>query len=61
MEGPMASRAELYEYHASECDLAAGRTDNPKRREMFLRLAREWRLDIANTPPPPSDKLEEAA
>ena len=46
----MASRAELYEYHARECDLAAGRTDHPQRREMFLRLAREWRLDIADTP-----------
>jgi hypothetical protein len=44
----MASRAELYEYHARECDLAAGRTDNPERREMFLKLAREWRLAVAN-------------
>jgi hypothetical protein len=42
----MASRAELYEYHARECDLAAGRTDNPKRREMLLKLAREWRIEI---------------
>ena len=55
-EGPMAPRAELYEYHARECDLAASRTDNPKRREMFLKLAREWRLDILR-----SDKIEEAA
>ena len=42
----MASRAELYEYHARECDLAAGRTDNPNRREMLLKLAREWRIEI---------------
>jgi hypothetical protein len=46
----MLSRAELYEFHASECDLAAGRTDNPRLRERFLRLAREWRLDIAHLP-----------
>jgi hypothetical protein len=46
----------VYEYHARECDLAASRMDNPKRREMFLKLAREWRLDILR-----SDKIEEAA
>jgi hypothetical protein len=44
----MATRAELYEYHARECDLAAGRADNPQRRELFLKLASEWRLDIAD-------------
>ena len=42
----MKSRAELYEYHASECVRDAAQTDDPKRREMLLRLAREWRLDI---------------
>jgi hypothetical protein len=42
----MKSRAELYEYHASECVRDAARTDDPKRREMFLKLAHEWRLDI---------------
>ena len=42
----MKSRAELYEYHASECIRDAGQTDDPKRREMLLKLAREWRLDI---------------
>jgi hypothetical protein len=42
----MKSRAELYEYHASECVRDAGQTSDPRRREMLLRLAREWRLDI---------------
>jgi hypothetical protein len=38
----MASRTELYEQHAKACDLAAGRTDNPKHREMLLKMARQW-------------------
>jgi hypothetical protein len=42
----MASRTELYEFHARECDLAANRTHNPERREMLLKLAREWRIEI---------------
>ena len=42
----MLSRAELYEFHASECVRAAERTDDPELRERFLRLAREWMLDI---------------
>ena len=46
----MLSRAELYEFHASECVRAAKRTDDPELRERFLRLAREWMLDIANLP-----------
>jgi hypothetical protein len=46
----MVSLAELYEFHASECVRAAERTDNPQLRERYLRLAREWRRDIANLP-----------
>jgi hypothetical protein len=42
----MKSRAELYQYHASECVRDAAQTDDPKRREMLLKLAREWMLDI---------------
>ena len=41
----MKSRAELYQYHASECVRDAAQTDDPKRREM-LKLEREWMLDI---------------
>ena len=46
----MVSRAELYEFHARECVRAAEQTDDPQLRERYLRLAREWRLDIANLP-----------
>jgi hypothetical protein len=42
----MKSRAELYEYHASECVRDAAQTNDPKRREMLLKLARKWILDI---------------
>jgi hypothetical protein len=42
----MKSRAELYEYHASECVRDAGQTNDSKRRELLLKCAREWRLDI---------------
>jgi hypothetical protein len=42
----MKSRAELYQYHASECVRDAAQTVDPKRREMLLKLAREWMLDI---------------
>jgi hypothetical protein len=38
----MPSLAELYEHHARDCIHAAGRTENPKSREMLLKLAREW-------------------
>jgi hypothetical protein len=38
----MPSQADLYEYFANDCVLAAGRTDDPKSREMLLKLAREW-------------------
>jgi hypothetical protein len=46
----MVSRVELYEFHASECVRAAEHTNDPELRERFLRLAREWRRDIANLP-----------
>ena len=42
----MKSRAELYEYHASECVRDAVQTNDPRRRELLLKCAREWRLDI---------------
>ena len=43
----MVSRAELYEFHVRECVRAAEQTDDPQLRERYLRLAREWRRDIA--------------
>ena len=36
----MPSLAELYEQHAQECIRSAGRTDNPKYREMLLKMER---------------------
>ena len=48
LEGRMLSRTELYEFHANECIRAAERTNDPTLRERYLRLAREWRLDLAN-------------
>jgi hypothetical protein len=43
----MPTLAELYEHHARECTHSAGRTDNPKFREMLLKLEREWRQAAA--------------
>jgi hypothetical protein len=34
--------AALYEYHAENCVRAAELTDDPRRREEYLKLAREW-------------------
>jgi hypothetical protein len=39
---PMPSLAELYEQHARECVQSAERTDNPRSREMLLKMEREW-------------------
>ena len=33
---------ELYEYHAENCVRAAELTEDPRRREEYLKLAREW-------------------
>jgi hypothetical protein len=39
--------AELYEDHAVGCVEAAARTDDPKHREMLLKLAQEWMREAA--------------
>jgi len=44
---PMPSLAELYEQHARECIQSAGRTDNPKSRELLHKMEREWRQAAA--------------
>ena len=41
----MQSLARLYEEHAEECTRAAAKTDDPKRRDLLLKLASEWRRD----------------
>ena len=37
--------AQLYEYHAEDCISAAAKADDPKRRDMLLKLASAWRED----------------
>jgi hypothetical protein len=39
---PMLLLSKLYDHHAKDCVHQAGRTDNPKHREMLLKMAREW-------------------
>jgi hypothetical protein len=38
----MLTPTKFYEHRAKDCVQAAGRTDNPKHREQFLKLAYEW-------------------
>ena len=38
----LAALKELYEYHAENCVRAAELTVDPRRREEYLKLAREW-------------------
>jgi hypothetical protein len=35
----------LYDLHAEECARAAEKTDDPKRREMLVKLAMQWRQE----------------
>ena len=42
-----SSLVKLYEKHARECAEAAERTDDPVRRVILLRMAREWIDDAA--------------
>jgi hypothetical protein len=35
--------AELYDRHAEECDRAAEQGEDPGRRALLIKLAREWR------------------
>ena len=41
----MPTLADIYEEHAQECLRAAAKTENPKHRDMLLRLAGAWRED----------------
>jgi hypothetical protein len=38
----MPALTKLYERHAKDCARAADLTDDPKRREQFMKLAYEW-------------------
>ena len=41
----MPTLAEMYEEHAKECIRSAARVDDPKRRDLLLKLASAWRED----------------
>jgi hypothetical protein len=45
VERPVPTLARLYERHAEECARAAEQTDDPKRREMLIKLAMQWRQE----------------
>ena len=41
----MPTLADIYEEHAEQCIRSAARADDPKRRDMLLKLASAWRED----------------
>ena len=41
----MPTLAQIYEEHAEECVRSAARADDPKRRDLLLKLASQWRED----------------
>jgi hypothetical protein len=41
----MPTLADIYEAHAEECIRSAAKTDDPKYRDMLLKLASAWRED----------------
>ena len=43
--GYMPTLADIYENHAEECIRAAAKADDPKRRDLLLKLASAWRED----------------
>ena len=45
VERAVPTLARLYDFHAEECARAAEQTDNPKRREMLIKLAMQWRQE----------------
>jgi hypothetical protein len=59
LETPMSS--ELCEHHARECLQAAEETDNPRAREVLLRLALDWLQDALaearQSKPPGKERL----
>jgi hypothetical protein len=42
----MPTLAQIYEEHAKECLRSAARVDDPKRRDLLLKLASAWREDV---------------
>jgi hypothetical protein len=45
VERAVITLAQLYDLHAEECVRTAEQTDDPKRREMLIKLAMQWRQE----------------
>ena len=45
VERAVTTLAQLYDLHAEECVRSAEQTDDPKRREMLIKLAMQWRQE----------------
>ena len=45
VERAVTTLAQLYDLHAEECVRSAEHTDDPKRREMLIKLAMQWRQE----------------
>jgi hypothetical protein len=41
----MPTLIQLYEYHAEDCIRSAAKADDPKQRDLLLKLASAWRED----------------
>jgi hypothetical protein len=52
----LAALKKLYEYHAENCVRAAELTVDPRRREEYLKLAREW-TEAATTLQASTDRM----
>ena len=55
----MTTLAQLYDLHAEECTRAAEQTDNPKRREMLIKLAMQWRQEAQELRQSPASSRSE--
>jgi hypothetical protein len=45
VERAVTTLPQLYDLHAEECVRSADQTDDPKRREMLIKLAMQWRQE----------------
>jgi hypothetical protein len=52
----MPSQAKFYEYFAKDCVHAAKRMDDPKDRQMLLKMAREWMMEASRREDAPPAK-----
>jgi hypothetical protein len=59
-EAVMPTLAQIYEEHAEECIRSASKTDDPKYRDMLLKLASAWREDAEELRPGAGGALSDA-